>query len=392
MPDHVLTDDDVLTDEVLLADRELAGIAGRMQVLLAVTPVNGEAAWVAWTAGGGRGAPSLEYRASSVHPDDIRRELDAVPLDAVEDPVVHRLLAAKADELALEADLLEHRGTPRFLEVSRELYGTADDDLVALARQLLDRLEPDDPDVEVVAPEAFAAEAEEELERYRERGDVLQGTVVVRSDVPSLMVVQREFYVGTDSFVPAHRVQGLVQHEVGTHLLTAQTGGAQPLRLLEQGLAHYEETQEALALLAEHLAGGLDASRLRVLAGRALAVRALTDGADFDGVMAALTAAGVDERVAWTIAVRVVRGGGFTKDVVYLRGLAELVRHLAAGGALESLLVGKLHLDQVTDVEDLLARGVLHPPSLRPRWLDLPGAEQRLAAIRSGESVLGAWG
>jgi hypothetical protein len=144
--------------------------------------------------------------------------------------------------------------------------------------------------------------------------------------------------------------------------------------LLEQGLAGFEETQEALAVVSEHLIGGLDAERMRTLAGRVVAARCVSDGAGFPEVFGVLHERwGLPERQAWSIAMRVVRGGGLTKDVIYLRGVVELVSHLAGGGAVEPLLVGKLHLLDVPAVEELLGRGVLVPPTVRPHWLDVGG-------------------
>ena len=57
--------------------------------------------------------------------------------------------------------------------------------------------------------------------------------------------------------VPEGRVHTLLQHEIGTHVVTHVNGSNQPLRLLGAGLADYDETQEGLAVFAEYLAGGL---------------------------------------------------------------------------------------------------------------------------------------
>ena len=57
--------------------------------------------------------------------------------------------------------------------------------------------------------------------------------------------------------VPRERVELLIQHEVGTHILTFQNGKAQPLKLFCNGVPGYEAMQEGLAVLAEFLAGGL---------------------------------------------------------------------------------------------------------------------------------------
>ena len=86
--------------------------------------------------------------------------------------------------------------------------------------------------------------------------------------------------------------------------------------------------------------------------------------------------------------VVVFRGGGLTKDAVYLRGLVGLLTYLREGGALDPLLVGKLGPDHVPIIEELQWRKVLVTPPLRPRYLDDPIAAERLAHIRNGVTVL----
>ncbi|NIQ16470.1 MAG: DUF1704 domain-containing protein, partial [Candidatus Dadabacteria bacterium] len=68
------------------------------------------------------------------------------------------------------------------------------------------------------------------------------------------------------------RVEALLQHEIGTHALTYFNGLSQPFKQLCIGLSGYEELQEGLAVLAEYLVGGLSKPRLRLLAGRVVAV------------------------------------------------------------------------------------------------------------------------
>ncbi len=92
-------------------------------------------------------------------------------------------------------------------------------------------------------------------------------------------------------------------------------------------------------------------------------------------------------RTAWSIAIRVVVGGGNVKDAIYLRGITRLLDALAEGTDLDVLLVGKFALDHIPLIQDLLDREVLHPPWVRPRWLDVPGAQERLDRLRAGASV-----
>ncbi|CAN5899932.1 hypothetical protein BH23ACT2_BH23ACT2_05980 [soil metagenome] len=382
----------MFSPRVLDIDRALAGLARRVDVLLDVTPVNTAEAWTASIATDHTAELDLRYRPARTDAADVRSALATLPIDDVEDASMRHLFADKRAELDAQARLVAARGTAGFLEISLGLYGTADDRLVALAEGLLDRLPPPDPPGGLVGAADFVRRAEVEIERYRTQRPDLRASVQVRDDVPSLMVVQRDLLVGTDSWIPEHRQEALIHHEVGVHLLTAETGGRQPLELLEQGLAGYEETQEALGVLAEYLVGGLDTERLRTLAARAVAARALSDGAGFGDLYSVLHGRhGIETRAAWTIAMRMVRGGGFTKDVIYLRGLVELVDHLATGGRLEPLLMGRAHLRDLGDLERLLAAGALEPPALRPHWLDGDGPRTRLAAIGRGDAPVARW-
>ena len=187
--------------------------------------------------------------------------------------------------------------------------------------------------------------------------------------------------------VAVARLNALLQHEVGTHVVTHVNGAHQPLHVLASGLAGHEETQEGLAVLAEHLVGGLSSSRLRQLAARALAVHLMVTGAGFEDVHRDLVAAEVPPGQAFSITVRVFRSGGLTKDAVYLRGLRDLVDHLAGGGDLTPLWLGKMPLSAVPLVAELHRRGALRDPVLLPRYLDDPAAVQRLSRLHQVSSL-----
>ena len=106
---------------------------------------------------------------------------------------------------------------------------------------------------------------------------VSNGDLLVAPDVPGRRVA---------------RVEALLHHEVGTHVVTYVNGAHQPLHVLASGLAGHDETQEGLAVLAEHLVGGLTAGRLRQLAARVVAVHQMVEGAAFPEVHATLVDAG----------------------------------------------------------------------------------------------------
>ena len=114
----------------------------------------------------------------------------------------------------------------------------------------------------------------------------------------------------------------------------------------------------------------------------------LTEGATFIDVFRELrTTYGFSAAGSYSITTRVYRAGGLTKDAVYLRGLVGLLEYLAAGGELEPLFVGKVAIGHIPVIRELRLRGVLRDPPLRPRYLDLPEARNRLRLLRQGATV-----
>ena len=377
----------------LAVDRELAQVAGSYRFLLDLTPLDVNEHRRAFLGGATR-APTFTYRELEDEPGVTRKVLDAIDVGDVEDATLGHLLRAKHREVSLQLDMLEARGSHELLPLSVALYGPVEPGLLTRAEAILDLVPPpadartaEDGDRRAAGRRVDAAGlvalANQELDHYRKTDPDLGVDVELRADATGVMVSGRTLIVGSDTTVPAARTNALLQHEVGTHLLTYVNGCHQPLRILAVGLAGYEATQEALAVLAEHVVGGLTPGRLRELAGRVVAVHRMVAGDSFVDVHRALVEAGFGPSPAFTITTRVFRAGGLTKDAVYLRGLVELLAHLAAAGDLDLLWLGKLPLVDLPLVRDLAERGLLEAPLLLPRYLDDPAAAARLAEART---------
>jgi hypothetical protein len=90
-------------------------------------------------------------------------------------------------------------------------------------------------------------------------------------------------------------------------------------------------------------------------------------------------------RSAFMTTLRVFRGGGLTKDAIYLRGFKELLAYLADGHDLAPLYVGKIALAHVPLVQELRRRGIVGPPAILPSVLDDADANLRLERCREGD-------
>ncbi len=381
-----------MTSVVNETDERLAAISQRFDLLLHVTPVNASQAWERFHDSKFERLPEFLYRPRPIDPALMKRELFSIPIEQIEDPTLAHIYEQKQNELDRQITLVADRNTPRFLYGSRQLFGDIEAELRVLAEDILQRIPahlPDDHNNDFLAVEQFAEIAHDEIEFYRIQNSHFAARVEVRDDITGILVSKGNFLIGRDARVPRLRVAATMAHEIGTHALTYHNGQQQPLREFYTGMAGYEPLQEGLAVLAEYLVGGLSRPRLRLLAGRVIAVQSIYQGADFIETFRTLhDQYGFSQTTAFNIAMRVYRGGGYTKDAVYLRGLINLLSYLAQDGDLEMLFLGKVSHEQLALVEELQWRKVLTPAVLRPRYLDKPETQQKLAHLRKGISVL----
>ncbi|MEL4504507.1 tyrosine/phenylalanine carboxypeptidase domain-containing protein [Luteococcus sp. H138] len=369
---------EVLADTDRRVDLELARVAETFRFLLDLTPVDAADCRRRWLDGD-TSDPVFSYRELSTDPDVALATLDRIDLSAVQNPTIATLLGTKQRELRLQAELLRARNTPDFQPLAVELFGGVSPELRHAALEILEAVstepEPSDP----VGAEEFHALAQAEIDWYREQFPDVVMHAELRDDVNGVLVSGDSLLIGRQTTVQRRRATALLQHEVGTHLVTQVNGAAQPLRCLGAGLAGYDETQEGLAVLAEIAVGELTRTRLRQLAGRVLTVDALLAGAGFGDAWQQLVSRGFRRGSAFTTVMRVYRSGGFPKDACYLRGLLDLLVHLEQGGNLSLFYLGKFALADLPLMERLEADGLLTPARISPRYLGDPTARRRLA-------------
>lgn len=374
-------------DAVSRADKAIDDVAQSFDFLLAVTPINARAALEAFSQGGFERAPQLLYRPLSVDVAEQKKRLFSVALDHFEDPVLTTLYREKQQELDLQLSMLAARETPRFVELGRALYGPVEPSLLLAAKDIIEGTKSergkgpaDDADVAFLERSARAM-----IKAYAATSDQFTASVEVRDDLPGgMMVSGGRLLIARSTIMSKARVEALLSHEVGVHLLTYYNGSAQGLRLFRSGLAGYEGVQEGLAVLAEYLVGGMTLGRLRLIAARVIGCAAMLDGASFPECYRRMRELGLSEGAAFNLTLRVYRGGGLAKDAVYLRGLLEVLSHLQSGGALDPFWMGKIAASHFGIIQELSTRGLLKPPQLTPAFLSHKEAGHRLKAAQNG--------
>ena len=119
------------------------------------------------------------------------------------------------------------------VELSVQLFGPVSPALLGEAEALLAQVPtPQAEGGARVDARTFARLADAELDMYRAAHPDLAARVEVRDDSSGVMVSNGNLLIAPTVLVPSHRVQPLLHHEIGTHIVTHVNGSCQPLRLL----------------------------------------------------------------------------------------------------------------------------------------------------------------
>lgn len=382
-------------DTVRKLDLKMDEVCNSFDFLMAVTPINTSAALEEFMSGGQEKAPKLLYRPLATEIDAQKKALHAIAFENLEDPVLSGIYRDRQQELDLQLTAISLRDTPRFREASRLLYGPVEPELLRMAEEIL------------AAPSGAGKSAKGEggleghvdchelrdaacamIADYHADYDGFDAEVTIRDDLPAGMMVSGPcLMISRATRMSRSRVEALLSHEIGVHLMTYFTGDAQGLRIFRNGLAGYEGIQEGLAVFAEYLAGGLTHGRLRLLAARVVGCAVMLDGAEFVETYRLLTREhGFSNTAAFNLTVRLYRSGGLAKDAIYLRGLRDILDHIGAGKYLDPFWLGKFSTEQFPQISELAARGLLKTPPITPSFLKGVAPENRLEAARTGIS------
>jgi len=313
--------------------------------------------------------PVFSYPELPAGSADLRVRLSSVVED---DSPMGLLLEKKRKELIQRLDLLESRGDPeQFTTASVGLYGKPTSVLQRAAEAAL-RTRPSGapPEEEILSAEQAKVHFEEILKHY----GLHKWKVALRKRlVADVTVGGKYLYLREGATFARSRVQALIAHEIETHILTAENGEHQPFSLFRRGCAGYLDTQEGLAIYNQNrvydvrhdprynpprnvlgLAYGLEHSfaELRTY---------LRNELKYDEEKAMLQALSMKRGLTNT-----AEHGGFTKSVVYFRGLQLIEQFIAEGGDLKRLYVGKVALEDLSIVEDIPG---MQPALLLPDFL-----------------------
>jgi len=332
---------------------------------------------------GARELPRPEYPPLGYDSAATVRELRALAGRIRGRNPVERLLRQKCEEYAMVVQMLEARGTRRFYELSRRLYGDPrqrfpdhDADNLSIARMWAARPRAKGEEA-VIGAEAAARQVKEICDPHL--GGKLKVVVKRRLTANAASGATRVTLRKGAKFTQ-RQVRALAHHEGLWHVLTSLNGFAQPvLTVLGVGLPRHVESQEGAGVVSEFLTGNITDERFIELGERTIAVDMAARGADYLEVFRYLSSRFAPRRAA-QLAERVFRGGlltggaPFTKDAVYQRGYCRVWNFLRV--ALErrdlelvrAFLAGKMSVDDAELVRGLVEEGICAGPIHLPAW------------------------
>lgn len=380
-----------ITPNILEIDKALQAESQRFDFLMLVTPTNVQESWQIFKNNRYAKDPVFQYRPMPIDPDLVKRNLYNLPIEDILDPNIAYLFRDKRRELDEMMSMLDDRNSPDFVHGSLQVFGNVSDQLLHVAEAIITVIDcngvKSPPSADKLNAREFAQLATAEIEYLKSQYPELNTMVRVREDVSGVMVNRGVLNISSSYKISKERAEALIQHEVGTHIATYFNGKAQSLQLFSLGVPGYEKLQEGLAVFSEYMVDGLSNERLKILAARVICVRHMLMGNSFVDTFSMLVEQyDFSEEIAFNITMRVYRGGGLTKDAVYLQGLIELLEYLREGNDINILTIGKIRKDYIPIIQDLIQRGYLRQPAVTPRYLS-EAFISRLDFIRKEGSV-----
>ena len=316
-----------------------------------------------------------------------------------------KLMSRMCDQYLEVLDLLEARGTREFGRISRHLYGSPGDAFHAGGPSLDDLASSLDEALRGFDESSFLEEAAQDIPTPR-AVELLQARLDRVFSDPASPVNVREsdgivadaaagsdyIKLRKDALFSERDLRVLEAHEGWVHVGTTLNGLRQPVcTFLSKGTPSTTITQEGLALLVEILSGTSHPARLRRVTDRVHAIALAESGANFLEVFEAMQERGRSPEEAWVTGVRVFRGSTaegapFTKDLAYHKGFVQVYNFLQLAvrrgkvDRIPLLFCGKLTLDDVGTVAELVEQRLIEPPRyLPPPLADLNGLAAWLA-------------
>lgn len=327
-------------------DGNLDRLVKKIELLNYVNPLNIEKEKHRFFASKYTEDPSFKYPKLKFNPYKLHRLFFTQRLERIKDDNIKKLYQEIIYYYSNMIQCIETIGEPRkFHYNSLRVYGTPNEKDVQNARFILHFTdEPLSSDMEKIYS---AKEAKSYFEDFGKQYDFPVNIKIVTHLSAEAMVSNslQALLIKKNTKFSKNQLLTLANHEIGVHLVTTFNGVKQPLQIFSNGFPNNVETQEGLAVFSEYMSGALTLERLKELAYRVLASDSLIKGYSFADTFDMIhNQYKLNREEAFTITLRAQRGGGFTKDRLYLSGLRKIYKRYLKEDSMDTMLTGKVTL------------------------------------------------
>ncbi|MBI5412695.1 DUF1704 domain-containing protein [Candidatus Peregrinibacteria bacterium] len=328
-------------------DRELNDLDRQIHLLAHLRPVNLEEEKETFLADPTYN-PQFKYGELSFDPAAIRARVEKLTFP---DNPLGILFKKKSEEILLKTDLLRARGSASFTDYAKKLIEPPSS---ALSEEALDQIRSM-PGTFPQGPVMTAKEAKKRCEQALREAGLIDWKVELQESMVADISAGKEktLFLRSAAEFTEHRLQGILAHEIETHVFTTMNGAEQPYRLFHRGLAGYLITQEGLAVYNEERVGAVEAFKKYGGAFSVIGIQTALENS-FAETYAILRRYGLEPERALKVTLKAKRGladtaqpGGFTKDMVYFVGKKKILAFIKGGGDLKDLYIGKINADDL---------------------------------------------
>ncbi|MFT5851719.1 MAG: hypothetical protein ACI87J_001692 [Colwellia sp.] len=350
-----------ISPEVLVLDKKLFGLCKNIETLNFINPINLTVQRNLFFKNKSYITPNFHYKQLDINPYKFREQLYKLPVEDVFDVDIQQLYRHVIDNLARRIDLLTTIGTDDFVYNSLKYYGEPSPNDIANARFLLHVTN------EQVGREIKTFTADEAVQYFKAQAKKwkLHCNIEKSAKIVAKAMVNNEkalLLINKDAVFNQKELHAYANHELGIHMLTTINAKKNPLAVFSLGLTGNTHTQEGLALYSEYRSGSLTIQRLQTIALRVIAVQYMLKQGDFVKTYHTLmNEFDLEKHFAFTLTIRVYRGGGFTKDHLYLKGFRDVL-NLAKDNSIDNLLVGKIGALDFGITNEIVERGMISKP------------------------------
>ena len=355
--------DKTMESSILKVDKELYQLLKNFELLAFVNPNNNIQEKKRFFKNQGSELPKFKYCPIRINPFELKQKLSKLRVQDISDVSIRNMYESVINSYFDKIDLLSSLNTPKFLYNSLRYFGRPSKRDIQNAHYFLHL--PEVSGEPKRSPSLGVDEAmisfKEGLEMYGFESKIEKSNRVI-AQVMVLNAKKTILFNPTAKFTRG-QINALVEHEIGVHMVTTVNSNTQKLHLFNLGLPVNTMTQEGLAILAEYLSGNISMKRLKKLAFRVIVVDMMCHGADFiECYNFLVNDHSLDQDDAFSVVTRIFRGGGFTKDYLYLSGFVKILRMWENDQDLEPLLVGKTSLEFHSVINEMIHREMVQKP------------------------------